>query len=157
MFFVFLLWWIVLNGRVTWEIVITGAVISGAIYLFMCRFMGLTLRRDLKRMQCIPLLVEYFVALVIEIVKANLAMLPYLFSTKVLPEPALVVFEADLKSASTQMLFANSITMTPGTITVEMIDGIYMVHCFDKSMGDGLSDSVILKILKRMEEVAGSE
>ena len=87
--------------------------------------------------------------LVNEIVKANLTMIHYLLSPQILPEPALVRFRTDLKTHTAQVLLANSITLTPGTITVEMKDGEYLIHCYDKTMGEGLDSSVFVSMLKK--------
>ncbi|MCD8019232.1 MAG: Na+/H+ antiporter subunit E [Clostridiales bacterium] len=152
MFVVFFLFWVLLNGRWTIEIAIFGIVIAGAMYAFICRFMDYSIRKDLRVIRKIPLSIVYCAVLIREIVKANLAMLPYIFSAKIMPEPKLVRFQTELKTHTAQMILANSITLTPGTITVEMDDGHYLVHCFDKSMGEGLDSSVFVKWLKRLEE-----
>ena len=58
----------------------------------------------------------------------------------------------DLNTRTAQVLLANSITLTPGTITVEMKDGEYLIHCYDKTMGEGLDSSVFVSMLKKLEE-----
>ena len=51
------------------------------------------------------------------------------------------------------MLFrsANSITLTPGTITVSLTDNEYTVHCLDKELAEGISSSVFVKLLTKLE------
>ena len=51
------------------------------------------------------------------------------------------------------MLLANSITLTPGTITVSVEDDRFCVHCLDKELAEGMEDSVFVKLLEEMEEV----
>ena len=50
------------------------------------------------------------------------------------------------------MALANSITLTPGTITVSLKDDTYEVHCLDKGLSEGIEDSCFVKLLKEMEE-----
>ena len=69
----------------------------------------------------------YCFILINEIIKANLTMIHYLLSPQILPEPALVRFHTDLKTRTAQVLLANSIIMTPGTITEEKQDGEYHI------------------------------
>ena len=69
-------------------------------------------------------------------------------------EPALVTFHTNLKTESARVLLANSITLTPGTITVSLDEDEYMVHCLDKSLGIGIDESVFVEMLTKMEEVA---
>lgn len=151
MYVVFFLFWVVLNGRITTEIAIFGVVIAAAMYAFICRFTGYSFSKDMRFIRKLPLLIAYFFVLVIEIIKANIVMMQYILSPKILAEPALVRFHADLRSHTAQVLLANSITLTPGTITVEMKDGEYCVHCYDKSMGEGIDTSVFVTMLKKLE------
>jgi len=47
---------------------------------------------------------------------------------------------------------ANSITLTPGTITVDLHDNHFLVHALDAAMVDGLDDGVFVQQLMKMEE-----
>lgn len=151
MFVLFFLFWVMLNGRITVEIAIFGLVISAAMYVFVCKFTGFSFKKDMLILKKLPLIAAYCLVLVNEIVKANLTMIHYLLSPQILPEPALVRFRTDLKTHTAQVLLANSITLTPGTITVEMKDGEYLIHCYDKTMGEGLDSSVFVSMLKKLE------
>lgn len=151
MYLLFFLFWIILNGRITMEITVFGLVISAAMYAFICRFMDYSFRKDIRIARKLPLAIAYCFVLVLEIIKANIVMMQYILSPRIQPEPALIRFHADLKSHTTQVLLANSITLTPGTITVEMHEGEYLVHCFDKTMGEGIDASVFVNMLKRLE------
>ncbi|MCD8007482.1 MAG: Na+/H+ antiporter subunit E [Clostridiales bacterium] len=152
MFLLFFLIWVMFNGRWTVEIALFGVGIAGAMYAFICVFMDYSPAKDLRLAKKLPLALRYVYHLVVEIVKANLAMLPFLFSNEMLPEPALVLFHSDLKTDVARAILANSITITPGTITVEQDEGAFCVHCFDKAMGEGLDTSIFVELLKRMEE-----
>ncbi|MCD8146214.1 MAG: Na+/H+ antiporter subunit E [Clostridiales bacterium] len=152
MFLLFFLVWVMLNGRWTVEIALFGVGIAGAMYAFICVFMDFSPAKDWRLVKKLPLALCYVYHLVVEIVKANLAMLPFLFSNETLPEPALVLFNSDLKTDVARAILANSITITPGTITVEQEDNAFCVHCFDKTMGEGLDTSIFVELLKRMEE-----
>ena len=134
MFVLFFLFWVMLNGRITVEITIFGLVISAAMYVFVCKFTGFSFKKDMLILKKLPLIAAYCLVLVNEIVKANLTMIYYLLSPQILPEPALVRFRTDLK-----------------THTVEMKDGEYLIHCYDKTMGEGLDSSVFVSMLKKLE------
>lgn len=151
MYVLFFLFWVVLNGRITVEITVFGLVISAAMYVFICKFMGYSLKKDLMIIRKLPLGIAYCFVLVSEIIKANLVMIQYIFSARIEPEPALIRFHVDLKTHTAQVLLANSITLTPGTITVDMNDGNYVVHCFDKTMGEGIESSVFVTMLRKLE------
>ena len=52
-------------------------------------------------------------------------------------------------------VFANSITLTPGTISVEVIGDVFTVHGLESSFADGLDDWVVLKFLMKIERKLG--
>lgn len=152
MFVIFFVFWLILNGRVTTEIVIFGLAISAAMYLFICKFMDYSPGKDLFILKKLPLMIAYFFLLIKEIIKANVVMAGFIFRPQVLAEPALIKFRTDLTTRPAMVALANSITMTPGTITVELQDGNFCVHCYDKSMGEGIENSSFVRLLRRIEK-----
>ena len=149
--FIFLLW-VIFNGNLTWEIVLFGLVLSACVYFFMCRFLDWSIRRDLILFKKGKWFLWYFCVLLIEIVKANFATIRLVFSGKYEIEPVVVTFQVPIKSRILRVLLANSITLTPGNITVSMTEDEYVVHCLDKDFSKGLEDSVFVQILKKIEK-----
>jgi multicomponent Na+:H+ antiporter subunit E len=66
-------------------------------------------------------------------------------------EPAIVSFDTDFKTDSARVMMANSITLTPGTITVSVEGDRFTVHCLDKSLAEGIKDSVFVRMLHEFE------
>ena len=62
-------------------------------------------------------------------------------------------FDTDFKTGLARVLLANSITLTPGTITVSVEDDRFCVHCLDKELAEGMETSVFVKLLKEMEDM----
>lgn len=151
MFLLLFLVWLILNGKITAEICIFGLAISAALFYFVCRFMDYSVKKELLLFRLLPLLLQYAWVLVKEIVKANVCVLKIILSPELQPEPALVYFDTDLKNGFTRVLLADSITLTPGTITVSLEDNHYCIHCLDRELADGLEDSVFVELLKKME------
>ena len=143
----------ILNGKVTAEICIFGVLISAALFYFMCRYMEYSLKKELLLFRLIPLFIRYFGVLVKEIVKANVCVLKIILSPDLQPEPAFVYFDTDLRTGLARVLLANSITLTPGTITVSVEDDRFCVHCLDKELAEGMETSVFVKLLKEMEDM----
>jgi multicomponent Na+:H+ antiporter subunit E len=67
------------------------------------------------------------------------------------PEPQLVQFDVDLKKNRHLVALANSITLTPGTITVDLAENHLLVHALDASFVDGLDDGGFVQQLMDME------
>ena len=96
-------------------------------------------------------ILHYVFVLIKEIIKANFAVIKMITSSRYEIEPAVVRFKTDLKTTPARILLANSITLTPGTITVMLENDEYEVHCLDKSLAEGMNSSVFVKLLEEME------
>lgn len=54
--------------------------------------------------------------------------------------PAMIIFRADLPSARARMILGNSITLTPGTLTLDIEDDLFTVHSIDRKAYKGIID-----------------
>ncbi len=143
--------WVILNGRITMEICILGILVSAAVFAFLCRFLDYSVKKELLLFRLFPLFVRYLWVLVEEIVKANVCVLKIILSPELQPEPAVVYFDTRLRSGIARVMLADSITLTPGTITVSLEGNHYCVHCLDRELAQGLEDSVFVELLEEME------
>ncbi len=151
MIIVFFLVWIIFNGRITTEIVLMGVAIAALMYGFVCKFMDFSWEREKSFYKKAVFLVSYIAILVKEIVKANLTVMHMIVTQKELMEPVIVKFRTHLQTEWCRVLLANSITLTPGTITVSLEGDEYVVHCLDKTLAEGMEDSIFVKMLEEME------
>ena len=122
MYILFFLCWIIFNGQLTVEIGIIGIFVAALLYAFICKFMGWSFRKDIHMMQYAIFMVGYLFVLIWEIIKANFDTMKMIFTSKYEREPVLVTFRTKIKSPVLRVLLANSITLTPGTITVSLED-----------------------------------
>ena len=150
MFLLYFLLLVIFNGNFTLEIALFGVVIATAVFAFTCRFADYSIEKEKLLFKNLFRIIRYVVVLVIEIVKANFAVVRLILSQEEEIEPALVTFRSDLKTAAGRSALANAITLTPGTITVQLEDDVYTVHCLDESLAEGIKESVFVK---RMEEI----
>lgn len=145
--------WIIFNGNITLEIALFGLVISGLIYIFSCKFMGFSPKRDLLMIKRCGYFFEYVGVLIVEIIKANISTIKLVMSNRYDIDPVLVTFDVHFESEVSKVLFANSITLTPGTITADINGDTYTVHALDESFIFGINKGKIVDILHRMEAV----
>lgn len=153
MYLALLILWIILNGRITLEILLFGIVLAGAMYAFCCKIMGFSIRQDLRLMKRLPLACQYVVILVIEILKANRQVLTFITTPQLQVEPQIVHFHSNLRSETARVILANSITLTPGTITIRLEGSEFYVHCLDKDFAEGMDSSIFVELLEKMEAV----
>ncbi|MEG0740977.1 MAG: Na+/H+ antiporter subunit E [Clostridia bacterium] len=154
MFFIFFLLWLAFNGRFTWEIAAFGVVICGALYAFCCAFLEYSPKKDWAILRRGWKLLRYAGLVITEIVKSNMSLIRIVLNPHMEVKPQLVTFRTPLKRALSRSLLADSITLTPGTITVLCKDDELTVHCLNKEFSQGIEDTVFQK---RILEMEGSE
>ncbi len=157
MVLLFMLLWIAFNGRITTEILLIGLALSAVLMFFLYKFSALTLKKEIWALRKVGLMLKYVGNLLLEIWRSNWAVIRLVLSTKYEIEPTLVHFTCDLKKSYSRVTLADSITLTPGTITVSLRKNEFIIHCLDKNMAQGLDDSIFIRQLKRIEEDAAAK
>lgn len=71
---------------------------------------------------------SYFAWLIKEIVFANILVVKHIWLSNKLITPTLMTIKASQKTDIGKVIYANSITLTPGTVTVNMEGDLFMVH-----------------------------
>ena len=102
-------------------------------------------------------MLAYMAVLLWEILRANFGVMKVIASSADKISPAIIEIKIPIRHAFFRVLLANSITLTPGTITVDTSDdGQFLVHCLDRSMADGIESSKFVKLIGKMEAVLGN-
>ena len=152
MYILLYLFWILLNGKITIEICLIGLLITIFMALILDKLFGYTPKNEIKNIKKAPLLILYIFILIWEIVKAAVIVSRDVIFKKFKVSPTLVTFETSLETEFGRFLLANSITLTPGTITVKIDGNKLTVHCLDKSMLDTSNSSTFVKWISRLEK-----
>ena len=155
MFLVYFLLWIIFNERVTLEVALIGLIVCAAVDLFSVKILGKLPRKKLKT--CLRLtvgVVKYGAALIREVFRCNVAVIRLILSPRYEIEPELHYFKTRLKTDAARVMLADSITLTPGTITCGLEDDRFCVHALDASMAEGIESTDFEKRLSALEEIA---
>lgn len=151
MAWVYFVIWLTVNGRVTAETVLLGILVSLSLQCFSRRVLGAPPVSLSAVLRLLPEGVFYLFTLLLEIFKANLQVIRLVLSPVIAVEPCLIRFRTDLRTEAARVALANSITLTPGTITVSLEGNDLLVHVLDRDMARGLDDSAFVRQLRRME------
>ena len=143
--------WLVLNGRVTLEIVLLGLGVSAVLFGFLLAFTEYSWELDKKLLRNSMFLIVYFFVLVWEIIKANLTVARIVLDRRIPLHKTLTTVEVNLKTDLARMVLANSITLTPGTITVKVEGNQFTVHCLSRELLDGIEEGAFVRLLRKME------
>jgi multicomponent Na+:H+ antiporter subunit E len=157
MYVIFLLLWIIFNGQFSLEILLFGLAAAGAVFAFVCRFMDYSLEKERRFYGMVWKLLAYACTLVWEIIKANFATIHMILTYREENEPVLVRFKTRLKTDTARAYLANSITLTPGTITVTLTGDEYLVHALDADFALGMDESIFVDRLTQLEQLAGKQ
>lgn len=155
MFLLFFFVWIVFNGKITAEIVWLGLVVAAVVFWFICKFMDYSIQKEKLLYKKLVSFSAYICLLIKEIISANMTVFHMILTEREEMEPVIVTFRTGLKTEMARVILANSITLTPGTITVSIEEDELVVHCLDKSLAEGIEDSVFEQRLKELERKVG--
>ncbi len=124
--------WLGLSGIYT-PLVLTLAVISIIIAVVLAARLETVDREGSPYGRIIPI-VTYWGWLLVEIFKANWPVIKACLRANLDINPALVKVKTRCESDLAKTIFANSITLTPGTVTVEIEGDKFLVHAlFEES------------------------
>ena len=130
-----LLIWVIANGTLAFDVLITGIVISAAIALAFASF-----ARVYSVIRWSPKVILYYLmyltVFLTELTKANLNVMRLVFSPRIDIEPGIVEIKTSLKSPIGRLALANSITLTPGTLVVDIKDDSLFIHWINVSATD---------------------
>ncbi len=149
---IFLLIWTIFNGRLTGEVMAVGLVLTAGVYIFCVRYMGYSLQTDLRILRKVFQGIGYGAVLIWETARSNREVSRFVYARHMELEPRLVFFKTDLQTDASRVILANSITLTPGTISVAVNGDEFCVHCLNRHMAEGIENSSVVKLLRRMEE-----
>ena len=152
LFFIFLILWLIISARFSVETVVVGAIVSGLVLFFVCKNLNYRPSLDFKKMRKVLLWIQYVFTLLAEITKAAYSMIRIVFCKKINVSPCVMFFRTKLETDALQVVLANSITITPGSVIVELTDGLYCVHCLTHEVADTIEDSVFEQKLLKIEK-----
>lgn len=141
--------WLLLSGHYSPLILVFG-LISVVIVV------AIALRMDVLDHEALPIHLTrhfpgYWLWLGGEIVKANIDVAKRIWSPSLPISPTLYLLKTSQPGELGQVIYANSITLTPGTVSVSLNDGKILVHAIAREVGDDLADGEMDRRVTRIE------
>lgn len=127
MFATLMLFWVMLEGSLATDVLIVGAIVSLVIALLYPD--GLSFFTEFQATpKAVIMGFRYYGYFMKALVKANFTLAGIVLSPTLPINPGIVKVRTRLKSRMGRLMLANSITLTPGTLTVKMQDEWLYVH-----------------------------
>ncbi|MBA4322083.1 MAG: hypothetical protein C0408_04635 [Odoribacter sp.] len=122
-----LIFWLLLTFKITVPNIIVGSVASIICTLIFARFYFKSVYKFLQPHRYFWFIIYLFV-FVWACLKANFDVAYRVLHPAMPIKPGIVKVKTTLKSEFARTLLANSITMTPGTLTVDIIGDYFYIH-----------------------------
>jgi len=128
LFILIVIFWIVLSFKIDLTIVIIGVLVSLMVVMFNYDLIFNQSEVSKLTFNLIKHLVTLFFVLIYNIAKSNVEVAKIVLSKDMPIDPGFVTIKNPLDKELNQALFANAITLTPGTLTVDMDHDEIVVH-----------------------------
>lgn len=128
--------WLLLSGHFTSTLITYGLLSCALVVALMAHLRmlddeALPIQFGLRPFFYLPWLFK-------EIVLSNLAVAKVILDPKLPIRPRVLRVRASQKSDVARVMYANSITLTPGTVTLDVRDGEFLVHSLTDESAEGL-------------------
>jgi multicomponent Na+:H+ antiporter subunit E len=144
------IFWLILSGHYQAEFIVLGALAAGLVTFLTHDLVSFIFERNQKekadpRLTLLRIghFLGYLPWLLSRIVLANIQVAIIVLNPRMPVEPALLQFRTRLQSTFAQVIVANSITLTPGTLTISLKDGQYIVHALVPSVAGKIREAKI--------------
>lgn len=150
MFIVLFGFWMALAGRTETKFVIYG-IITAAVASWLTYDLLLVPNKDGSRRYfvfgiSIPRFIVYFFWLMWQLWLANVDVLLATTGTELDIDPKIIRFRFKVDNPMASVVLANSITLTPGTVTINVTDdGLYEIHALTRGAAAGCLDGAMQK------------
>lgn len=129
------LYWLTLSGYLDNKMILSLGGISILLVLGLCARMKILDEETVPYLQS-PKTMVYFSWLFKEIVKANVQVVKAVLSPDLEVSPTMVRIPSTPKTDMGKTMFGNSITLTPGTVSIEMSEDEILVHALLSEMSN---------------------
>lgn len=153
---ILLLFWLLLTNDWTLVSMLSGVVVAGFLSVVLCKSC-----RVFSEVKLTPAAFYYtFVYLgvfLLELLRSNLDVARRVVSPSLPIKPGIVEVETRLTSPLARMILANSITLTPGTLTVDLADDKLYIHWIEVRAKDtqAATEYIVRKFEKYLEKIYG--
>jgi multicomponent Na+:H+ antiporter subunit E len=146
----FAFWWIVVVPT-GWTDLAVGAVASIVLATWAARF--LWTERQADRVGRRPLRwLAFGVRHAGRMLVAATHVLRVVLDVRLPIDPVVVRQRFAFTSEAARVTYANALTITPGTLTVDLEDDAFVVHCLDPAFADEVRDGALAREIARLFE-----
>ena len=155
-FLIGFIFWILLNNTLDPLILGIGAALSVLLSLLFCSRCDIFSELKLTPEALVYTLI-YLMVFLYELIKSNLDVARRVVTPSLPINPGIVEVKTRLHSKMGRMILANSITLTPGTLTIDIVGDTLYIHWIDVQTRDTreATEKIVRKFEKYLEKIYG--
>ena len=148
----FLAFWIIVNARLTLEVLLVGIVISVFMSLFYYRILGASFAAEKRIWVKSGKIIVFLLKMLAEIAKATVMMIKIILSPNMCNiNPQLVYFKSPVETGFGKVLFTYSTILTPGSVVFHVDENVIGLHAIDRTVGQSINKSEMVKLIADIE------
>jgi len=143
--------WLVISASLSPGDLLLGATLSLLLGIWSARFLWageiprVTVRQWLALLRALPVFGAAVFMSALHVVRI-------VVDPRLPISPRLVIYRSSLLRPVSRVVFANAVTLTPGTLTVDADDGAFLVHCLDEACARHLQKGSLERRIARIFE-----
>jgi multicomponent Na+:H+ antiporter subunit E len=151
LFVLLLAFWLVIVPSIDLIQVVVGSIVAFAVTIY--SFDTVTSVEPFNfNLLYIFKFIRFSLVLLVEIVKSNIEVAKIILAPKLKIKPKFIRIDNPLKSDLNRVIYGNAITLTPGTITVELEENYIIVHALNSSDKTDKTGGALGLAAKRLED-----
>lgn len=144
-------YWALLSGQFHNGFLIAAGVLCITFVIWMCKRMGLLDEEGVPARFYLRALL-YTPWLMWQVILSNWDVFKRIWAAELPIAPSMTPIPYATRHGFITTTYANSITLTPGTVTVLVEEKTMLIHCLTKEAGDGLLEGDMERHVRRLEE-----
>ena len=151
LFFVLTMFWLINSPNISSLLLFLGLI-------SVCLVVTLIVRMKLLDRESLPLhliarIIPFYLWLLKEIVLSSLNVLKKIVFPRQPLKPQILTIKLQFNEPLTEVIFANSITLVPGTLCLKLSKSEITIHALSKEFASTLRTGELTRRLKRLEEL----
>ncbi len=146
------LFWMVLSPKFGVQAILLGAILSTLVVIYSKDILFSDTEMPLYQMKHLLNMLHFVGVLVVEIFKANIDVARIVLNPKMPIQPHFIKVPMMLQNDINKVIFGNSVTLTPGTLTVDILEDGFIIHALTTEAAEAMEESFIEEWIKKQED-----
>jgi len=147
--------WLAISASLAPADLLLGAMLSSGLGWWSARFLWAGDAPRVPARQLLALL-RFLAGYSGQVLLAALHVARVVLDPRLPVRPVMVVCQTGLQRQISRIAFAQAITLTPGTLTVDIDGGTFLIHCLDENFARHVQDGKLERRIARVFEQEGA-